>query len=88
MESPSLKMFKNYGDVALGDMDSGHNRNGLGLGLEILEVFNLSDSVILCNPEAKCRTPCLAAERRCSWRGAPTPAAPSMGPSREDSAVV
>jgi len=33
-------MFKNYGDVALGDMDSGHNRNGLGLGLEILEAFS------------------------------------------------
>lgn len=33
-------MFKNYGDVALGDVDSGHNRNGLGLGLEILEAFS------------------------------------------------
>ena len=44
MESPSLEVLKNHGDVALRDVGSGHGGGGLGLG--ILEVFsNLSDSV-------------------------------------------
>ena len=47
VESPSLEVFENCGDVALRDMVSGHGGDGLGSDL-ILEVFsNLSDSVIL-----------------------------------------
>ena len=46
MENPSLEVFRNHGDVAHGDMVSGHGGDGVGLG--ILEVFsNLHDSVIL-----------------------------------------
>ena len=42
--STSLEVFKNYGDVALMDVVSGHG--GGGLGLSILEVFsNLNDSM-------------------------------------------
>lgn len=40
VESPSLGRFKNSGDMALGDMDSGHSRDGLGLGLGTLEAFS------------------------------------------------
>ena len=44
MESPSLKVLKKCGDVALGDMVSGHGGDGLGLDLKILEGFsNLND---------------------------------------------
>lgn len=39
MESPSLGMFKNCGDVAPGDVDNGHSRDGLGLDLGTLESF-------------------------------------------------
>lgn len=47
MESLSLEMSKNRGDVALGDMVSGHSGGGLGLDLGILEASsNLNDSVI------------------------------------------
>ena len=48
LDSPSLEMFKNRGDVAPGNVVSGHGGDGLRMGLGILEVFsNLSDSVIL-----------------------------------------
>ena len=39
VESPSLEVAKNLGDVALGDMVSGHGGVGLGLDLEILLVL-------------------------------------------------
>lgn len=43
--SPSLKVFKQPGDVALRDVGRGYGRGGLGL--EILEVFsNLCGSVV------------------------------------------
>lgn len=34
MESPSLEVFKNGGDVALRDMVSGHGGDGLVVGLD------------------------------------------------------
>ena len=47
VESSSLEVFQSCGDVEHGDMASGYDENGLGLGLGILEVFsNLGDSVI------------------------------------------
>jgi len=46
MESPSLKVFKKCGDMALRNMVSGHGGDGLSLDLVILEVFsNLHDSM-------------------------------------------
>ena len=46
MESPSLEVFKNHGDVALRDVVTGHGGVGLGLDLGILEVFSsLDDSM-------------------------------------------
>ena len=46
MESLSPEVFKNHGDVALGDMVSGHG--GLGLGLGILKVFSsTNDHMVL-----------------------------------------
>ena len=33
VESPSLEVFKNCGNVALNDMVIGHGRGGLGLDL-------------------------------------------------------
>ena len=46
--SPSLGVSQNHGDVALGDVGSGHGVLGLDLG--ILEVFsNLNDSMIARN---------------------------------------
>ena len=48
MESLTLEVFRNHGDVALRDMVSGHGGDGMGLDLGVLEVFsNLNDSVIL-----------------------------------------
>ena len=50
VESPSQRVFKNHGDVAQGDVGSGHNGDGLGLDLDlvILVIFsNFHDSVIL-----------------------------------------
>ena len=48
MESPSLEVLQNHGDVALRDVVSGHSESGLGLGLVILEVFSIfNDSVVL-----------------------------------------
>ena len=42
------KVFKSHGDVGLGDMVSGHGGDGLGLDLEILEVFSaLNESMAL-----------------------------------------
>ena len=38
VQSPSLEVFKNHGDVALRDVVNGHGGGGLGLG--ILEVFS------------------------------------------------
>ena len=47
VESPSLEVFQNCGDVALRDVGSGHGGNGLGMDLVILEVFsNRNDPVI------------------------------------------
>ena len=47
VESLSLEVFKNHGDVAVRDVVSGHGGKGLGLDL-VLEVFsNLNDSMIL-----------------------------------------
>ena len=50
VESPSLEVFKNCGDVALRDVVSGHGGDGLEVGLlMILVVFsNLYDSMIFC----------------------------------------
>ena len=42
VESPSLEVFKNRVDVALRDVVSGHGGGGLGLDLEIVEVFSQS----------------------------------------------
>ena len=36
VESPSLKVLKNCGDVALKDMVSGHGGDGLAVGLDDL----------------------------------------------------
>ena len=48
VESSSLEVFKNRGDVALGDMVSGQGGDGLGLNLVILEVFSkLNDAKVL-----------------------------------------
>ena len=48
VESLSLEVFKNNGDVALRDVGSGYGGGGLGLGLGILVLFsNFKDSVIL-----------------------------------------
>ena len=51
-ESPSLKVLKNHGDVALGDVVSGHGGVGWGWAWGILVVFsNLCDSLILLHPK-------------------------------------
>ena len=48
VESPSLKVFKNHGDVALRDVGSGHGGGALGSDWVILVVFSsLRDSMIL-----------------------------------------
>ena len=48
VESPSLEVFQNCGDVALKGRVSGHGGDGLVLVLVILEVFsNLSGSTVL-----------------------------------------
>jgi len=44
VESPSLEMFKNCGDVALRDTVSGRGEDGLG---DLRGHFNLNDSMIL-----------------------------------------
>jgi len=36
VESPSLGVLKNSGDVALGEMDSGYGGDGLTVGLDDL----------------------------------------------------
>jgi len=47
VESPSLEVFKNHGDVALRDVVSGHGGNGLIIGLHDLRgLSNLKDSMI------------------------------------------
>ena len=43
MESLSLEVTKNHGDVALRDVVSGHGGGGLGLDSLILEVFSCPD---------------------------------------------
>jgi len=46
VKSPSLEVFKSCGDVALGDIDSGHGRMDWWLDLMILVDFsNLKDSM-------------------------------------------
>ena len=51
MQSLSLEVFKNHGDVTLNDMVAVHGGDALGLDLMILEVFsNLNVSVILTSP--------------------------------------
>lgn len=48
MESLLLEIFRNDGDVALGNMVSRHSGGGLGSVLVLLEVFSsLHDSIIL-----------------------------------------
>jgi len=48
VESLSLEVSKNIGDVALRDMIGGHGGNGVGVGLGFLDIFsNLNDSMIL-----------------------------------------
>ena len=48
MESPSLKMFKRHGDVALRDMVSGHGEDGLMIGLDDLSgLFKSNDAMIV-----------------------------------------
>ena len=40
-------MFKNHGDVALKGVVSGHGRDGLMVGLDLSDLFNLNDYMIL-----------------------------------------
>ena len=48
LELPSLKVFKNHGDVALRDVVSGHDEGELGLDLGISVIFsNLNDSMTM-----------------------------------------
>ena len=48
VEPPSLEVFGDHGDGALGGKVSGHGGDGMGLDLGVLEIFsNLNDSVIL-----------------------------------------
>ena len=48
MESPSLEVFLNHGDVALRDVVSGHGGDDLELDVMILDIFSsLSDTMIL-----------------------------------------
>ena len=47
-ESPYLEVFKQCGDVALRDVVSEHDGDGLGLDLGILDIFSdFKDSVVL-----------------------------------------
>ena len=46
VESLSLEVFKNHGDVALRDVVSGHGGKGLGLDLVLEVFFNSNDSLI------------------------------------------
>jgi len=47
VESPSLEVFQNCGDVALRDVVNEYGVDGLGMDLMLLEVFsNLNDSMI------------------------------------------
>ena len=46
VESQLLKVFKNHGDMALGDMVRGHGGEGLELDLGISS--NINESMILC----------------------------------------
>ena len=54
VESPSLEVFKNHGDVALRDVVSGHGGGGLELKLMILEIFHdLNDSMVWCKLQSQ-----------------------------------
>lgn len=45
--SLSLEVFKYHGDVALRNMISGHNRDGLGVGMDDLKgLSDLNDSML------------------------------------------
>jgi len=47
VESASMKVLQNHGDVALRDIVSGHGGGGLMVGLDDLcDLSNLNDSVI------------------------------------------
>ena len=39
VESPSLEVFKKHGDLVLGDMASGHDGDGLMVGLDLRGLF-------------------------------------------------
>ena len=55
LESPCLE---GCGDVAPGDMVSGHGGSGVWLGLGVSEVLSsLNESMILYSPWAECGTP-------------------------------
>ena len=48
VESPSLELSENHGDVALRDVVSGHDEGELGLDLGISVIFsNLNDSMTM-----------------------------------------
>ena len=48
MESSSLEVLQNHGDVALRDVVRGNGGDGLTTGLGVLVIFsNLNDSMIL-----------------------------------------
>jgi len=54
VESPSLEVLKNCGDVALRNMVNGHGGDGLELNSAILEVFsNLNDTMFAALSHAK-----------------------------------
>ena len=81
--SPSLGVFKNCRDVALGDVVNGHGEDGLGLDFVLSEVFsNLNDSMILCPTACKLRAPVPTARSKlqCSVCGSSSVAlCPSVG---------
>jgi len=52
-ESLTLEVFQNHGDVAFGDVVSGHGGGAVGLDFGIVEVSsNRNDSVVLCRVQS------------------------------------
>ena len=47
VESPSLEAFKNHIDVALRDMVSGHDGDGLMVGIDDFVVFSNLDNFMI-----------------------------------------